>query len=121
MKHSLIIIAILICLKPTFPLMEYVFNYDYISEVLCINKEKPELNCNGKCYLMTKLAEESKANDANKKTPIENAFSLVYFSAYTADFNAPSNTTEYVVFPMTYSETLYSFNFYNNLIKPPIA
>ncbi|SDF30803.1 hypothetical protein SAMN04487992_11128 [Cellulophaga baltica] len=101
--------------------MEYVFNYDYISEVLCINKDKPELNCNGKCYLMTKLAEESKANDANKKTPIENAFSLVYFSAYTADFNALSNTTEYVVLPMTYSETLYSFNFYNNLIKPPIA
>ncbi|WP_405266718.1 hypothetical protein [Cellulophaga sp. Ld12] len=121
MKHSLIIIAILICLKPTFPLMEYVFNYDYISEVLCINKEKPELNCNGKCYLMTKLAEESKANDANKKTPIENAFSLVYFSVDNSTINSPISITDYIVLPSSYKNNLYSFNFYNNLIKPPIA
>jgi hypothetical protein len=121
MKHSLIIIAILICLKPTFPLLEYVFNYDYISEVLCINKDKPALNCNGKCYLMTKLAEESKANDTNKKTPIENAFSLVYFSAYTVDLNVASSTPAYIVLHANYMNNLYSFNFYNNLIKPPIA
>jgi hypothetical protein len=42
--------------KPIFPVMDYAINYDYISKVLCINKDKPELKCNGKCHLMKELA-----------------------------------------------------------------
>lgn len=34
-------------------------------EVLCENKDKPELQCNGKCHLK-KIAE---SQDSNKKTP----------------------------------------------------
>lgn len=51
--------------------MEYVVNYDYISKVLCINKEKPKLECNGKCHLMKELAKASDTTDSlpsNKKT-----------------------------------------------------
>jgi hypothetical protein len=39
--------------------MDYAINYDYISKVLCINKDKPELKCNGKCHLMKELAKAS--------------------------------------------------------------
>ena len=42
-------------LRPIAPFVEYVINYDYISKVLCINKDKPVLSCNGKCQLMKKL------------------------------------------------------------------
>ena len=45
-------------LRPIAPLVEYVINYDYISKVLCINKDKPELRCNGKCQLMKKLQQQ---------------------------------------------------------------
>ena len=38
-------------LKPVLPYVEYTINYEYISEVLCENKELPELECNGKCHL----------------------------------------------------------------------
>ena len=51
--------------KPILPVLEYVVNYEYISKVLCINKDKPKLECNGKCYLMKELA---KASDA--ETPL---------------------------------------------------
>lgn len=49
--------------KPILPVLEYVVNYEYISKVLCINKDKPKLQCNGKCHLMKELA---KASDAEK-------------------------------------------------------
>lgn len=46
-------------------------NYDYISTVLCINKDKPEMHCNGKCQLMKELAnaaDDDKPISTNKKT-----------------------------------------------------
>ena len=45
-------------LRPIAPMVEYVINYDYISKVLCINKDKPSFNCNGKCQLMKKIQEQ---------------------------------------------------------------
>jgi len=66
-----ILIALTIfCLlaKPAFPVIEYVVQYEYISKVLCENKARPELHCNGKCHLMKELAKASEAekNDTNK-------------------------------------------------------
>lgn len=45
-------------LRPIAPFVEYAINYDYIAKVLCINKDKPELNCNGKCQLMMELEKQ---------------------------------------------------------------
>jgi len=33
----------------------YQLNIDYIVEKYCVNKERPKLNCNGKCYLMSQI------------------------------------------------------------------
>lgn len=49
-------------LRPIAPFIEYVINYDYISKVLCINTDKPALQCNGKCQLMQKI-EQQKQDD----------------------------------------------------------
>lgn len=38
-------------LRPITPFVEYYINYDYITEKLCENRNKPILACNGKCYL----------------------------------------------------------------------
>ncbi len=45
-------------LRPIKAYVEYVINYDYISKVLCINKDKPEMRCNGKCQLVKKLKQQ---------------------------------------------------------------
>jgi hypothetical protein len=42
-----------------FPVINYVANYEYISEELCENKDKPELECHGKCYLQKELKKTS--------------------------------------------------------------
>ena len=63
MKKIIFIIVVIILVKPVLPVLEYVVNYEYISKVLCINKDKPKMHCNGKCHLMQELA---KASDAEK-------------------------------------------------------
>lgn len=60
-------------LKPLLPVADYVINYDYITKVLCENKSRPEMKCNGKCQLMKELAkasEQEKPISPSKKTQI---------------------------------------------------
>lgn len=52
-------------LRPVLPVFEYVVNQDYIAEYLCVNKDKPMLNCNGKCYLSKMLQEEQDEKKQN--------------------------------------------------------
>jgi hypothetical protein len=35
--------------------MEYAINKKHIAATLCVNQDKPELKCNGQCYLMLQL------------------------------------------------------------------
>ena len=37
---------------------DFFLNQSFIAKTLCINKAKPETECNGKCYLRKKLNEE---------------------------------------------------------------
>ncbi|SRR5690606_7132336 len=63
--YVVLIVAITMLVKPLWPIVEYVTNYDYIAEVLCVNRERPELNCDGKCYLAQLLAKEQREHDKN--------------------------------------------------------
>lgn len=47
----------IISVRSYLPLLDYVINYDYISTQLCENRNKPELLCNGKCYLKKELTQ----------------------------------------------------------------
>ena len=40
-------------------------NQSYISQILCENKDKPQMHCNGKCYLKKQLnkVDEERANE----------------------------------------------------------
>lgn len=63
----------------------YELNINTIIEKYCINKDMPELNCDGKCYLAQQLNKASNSNDTeNDKylNVISQSFMPVYFSAY---------------------------------------
>lgn len=65
LKQLIPVLVLIMLLKPVWPLAEYIVNYDYIVENLCENRARPMLNCNGKCYLAKKLAEESGGEEKN--------------------------------------------------------
>jgi len=80
-KKLIIIVILAIFLKPILPVIDYVINYDYISKVLCENKAKPQLKCNGKCHLMKELAkasENEKPINSDKKDNSKHEIELLY-------------------------------------------
>lgn len=48
--------------------IEFYINQDIIAKTLCINKEKPELLCSGKCVLNTSLQKAEK--NENEQSPV---------------------------------------------------
>lgn len=121
MKTRLIPIAftflyMLAMLKPVMPVFDYVINQDYIAEYLCINKDKPEMHCDGKCYLMQMLAEENQQKKQNlpaidlREYPI----GFVQVLQLAKQEEVPVTTTQNI----TYVEQ-YSFLFNHTLFHPP--
>lgn len=81
MKKIIIIVVLSILLKPILPVVDYIINYDYISKVLCENKTKPELKCNGKCHLikeLAKVADNEKPISSDKKSYSSQEIELLF-------------------------------------------
>ena len=94
-------------IRPLLPYLDYFVNYEYISEVLCISKEKPMSTCNGKCYLSQQLKEAQQTEKQDKKIPTveqERIPMIVYNS-------------ELPKFLIIVSEAKKYFQFYQFLIK----
>ncbi len=43
--------------------VDFKMQQDYIAKVLCINKDQPEMHCNGQCVLMKKLKKSGTDQD----------------------------------------------------------
>lgn len=62
------LLYLLAMVRPVMPIIEYHANYDYIASVLCENRDKPYLECNGKCYLEKQLKKTSQNSHDHKST-----------------------------------------------------
>lgn len=92
-------------LKPVLPVIEYVVNYDYISKVLCVNKDKPTLHCNGKCHLMKELAKASE----NEKPISDKKIAMQEFEVLFIE-----KIESFVVRPLFYHNTTKIIDNYSN-------
>jgi len=66
-----IVILLIFCFaeaKPLISIADYHINFDYISNVLCINKNKPMSCCKGKCYLTKQLGKTHDSDNKNNRT-----------------------------------------------------
>ncbi|WP_199119071.1 hypothetical protein [Pedobacter sp. ASV28] len=75
----------------------YHFNKSYIASVLCTNKDKPTLHCEGKCFLDIKLKEleqKNKQEQEHFKRAIETVapheIALV-FGVFETDLETPTS------------------------------
>ncbi|MBU2929741.1 hypothetical protein KO515_15995 [Winogradskyella psychrotolerans] len=103
----MIVLLILPSLNKIGVLIDFKINQDFIAKILCINKEKPELTCNGKCYLTKQLKKAEKQDQKqapnSKKDRIEivyycykNTFNnLTYKFSYTPKINTPYDNNHY--------------------------
>ena len=122
MKIFWFLITALLVFRPVAPVIDYIFNYDYIADELCVNRDRPELNCNGRCYLMNALAEEaSKKKDAQQREEKLNfQLSITYFVSETDwSFELPQAVTK--TQPTDHYLLKKIEGFTADLLKPPIS
>ena len=112
------LIYLLAMIRPLVPIIEYHANYDYIATVLCENRDKPYLECNGKCYLEKQLNKVNHDDHDHKST-----IPQIDFEKYPiSPLNQFSYNVKYSI--ESISEQLFvqkntSIDFYNSLLKPP--
>lgn len=79
---SLLLFAIMLpTISPWGTVAYFNINRNYIAKVLCENRDRPQLNCNGKCYLAKKLKQQQEKKDKEttervSNTPIAHLFYL---------------------------------------------
>lgn len=121
MKKAIVILIFLMFLKPVFPVFEYVVNYDYIANVLCVNKAKPEMKCNGKCHLMKELAKASDAempSSQDKKTQHQEVEILFLEKMITFHFSPIYSLEEKKEINSNYSNLYFQENRFS-IFHPP--
>ncbi|WP_338870210.1 hypothetical protein WBJ53_22155 [Spirosoma sp. SC4-14] len=76
MKNALVYILLFATLLPTVSpwgtIAYYHANKAYIARVLCVNRDKPELHCDGKCFLAKKLKEQQDKQDKETTERVQN-------------------------------------------------
>jgi len=115
---SLILIVTLSfqCLVKIGLLTYYQLNITYIIAELCENKDKPEMKCNGKCFLKKKMGEADKAEKQTKEI-----FKQIEFPVFIPHSSLSFNT-EYILIENSVIElkNLYSHTLNNKIFHPPL-
>lgn len=108
-------------LKPVFPVIDYVVNYEYISKVLCVNKAKPKMACNGKCQLMKELAKtaESEAPISSDKKMTSQQFEVLFLEEIKSFKIVPIYLFETQKTNRNYSNLYFRLNT-ASVFRPPI-
>lgn len=90
---------------------------EYIAK--CINKDQPQLNCNGQCVLMKKIAE--KEEKETKKNLVVYDYSSLYvhnrhtvFTLYQP--KEEINKNHFLPYLINYG-----FNYHTSIFRPPIS
>jgi len=58
----------------------FELNRKYIAENLCVNRDKPWMHCNGKCYFMKKIKQAEEREKNNERQSQKNLFQLAFYS-----------------------------------------
>ncbi|OJV12608.1 MAG: hypothetical protein BGO21_02355 [Dyadobacter sp. 50-39] len=91
MRTAILYIWLFTTILPTFSqwgtIAYYKVNKEYITRVLCQNRDKPQLHCDGKCYLAKKLKEQQQKQDQQTSDRVESIPMLQLFASPIASFD----------------------------------
>ncbi len=81
LKYLSVIVLLAAMMGQTFSkcviVLDYQWNKDYIAKYLCVNRDKPEMKCEGKCYLCKKLKKEAKKDQDSPERRMDNGSELI--------------------------------------------
>ena len=119
--YLLIFAVLLPSISPWGTLAYYHLNKEYIARVLCENRNKPQLHCDGQCYLAKQLKARQDKQDKETSERVQNTpvIQLFWEQANTYLF-APTSMAlpckgRFVYLARSYAQIL------NGLFRPPRA
>jgi hypothetical protein len=93
---SVLLFSILLpTLSPWGTIAYFNLNREYIAKVLCENRDKPKLNCNGKCYLAKILKQQQDKQNKETTERVQNLPVLQLFSNPLPAFEFISSSGPY--------------------------
>jgi hypothetical protein len=97
-------------------MIDYTFNKASIAKNLCENKDKPQLKCEGKCYLCKRLKKEDDKNQQEPDRNPLNKFEII--SGWTAfNINHPVIVLAPAVYTSFQEKAIGTFS--DDLFRPP--
>ncbi len=71
--------------------LDYELRKEFIIDNFCVNKDRPELHCDGKCYLATRLAaaQEQEQQQAERNFMFKLLENITDCQTFFASFSAP--------------------------------
>lgn len=125
-KLFLYILLVAFAFRPIYfvgQVLYYQLNIDYIIDTYCINKEKPELQCNGKCHLAKQLQVVSTSTNDDESSMLH----VVSESFFPVFFHTEPNLEKHIIHIHVLKvnnfnyNNCYSFDSEYQLYKPPIV
>lgn len=119
-KAFTLILFFLFALRPAYNVgyvLYYELNIDYIIDTYCINKEKPTLQCNGKCHLMKQLNIDTSTEEDETAFRIAEAFFPLFYQEI--DDNEVSSVIEMLQKSPTYYTAVFPENRAVKIDHPP--
>lgn len=74
-------------------MFEFYLNQDFIAKNLCINRDKPQMQCNGKCHLKKQLTAEERKEQENPERRTDNKSEIFYANADLINNITPTVST----------------------------
>lgn len=119
-------IAFILCAVLAFPWMskvvitaDFVIHQDYIAKNLCENRDKPEMECGGKCVLMQKLKLTENEQEDPQQLPqivqVELSSFVVNNFCFKAIESPLAEACENLPTPINRVESMYS----HDIFHPP--
>lgn len=91
MRKLLLFSWLFAVLLPTFSqwgtIAYFQINKEYIARVLCENRDRPELHCDGQCYLAKRLKTEQEKQDRQTTERVQNTPVLSLYTQPLMCFN----------------------------------
>lgn len=104
----------------------YELNIEYITEKFCENKDKPQLQCNGKCHLAKELSivDASPVNDMSNDVKLVDSYKLfapVYFKQIKNTSLLGNIKDDLHSKVSGHYSNLYTYATFSSLLRPPIV
>lgn len=95
---------------------QFYINRDYIAKNLCVNRNKPQMNCCGRCYLRKKLKQDEKNSNSTslKNDKFQELAFFVPIRLKIIFIQWLNDKTYYLA-----REKFYQFQYSSNFFHPP--